>query len=284
MLESLMNSPIAWGVLSIITIVSAAYAVICQHKNKEKREFSYIKKSNSLIHKKKSKFKKLAISYDGCKVDSLCVSNFTIWNTGNKTLNKNDMVESKELTITTILRNTILDVEIVACSEETNQFSVNVIDDHTVKIDFDYVDEKDGVVVQVIHTGNEDSIKIDCKIKGGKPIKNFAKEKLSKNIDKRINKDAFNKGMIIFIVIMILILFVMAFVSTMSIFNDSLRGVLFTIEPTNMPQTIYSYSKNSSILMSIICWAYVTMMSVLYAPIAKKRFKIGIPKSLKKYC
>lgn len=53
MLEKLMESPIAWAVLAIIAIVSFIYAIVCQQKNKEKKEISYLKVSNELIRKKK---------------------------------------------------------------------------------------------------------------------------------------------------------------------------------------------------------------------------------------
>ena len=34
MIKELMNNPWAWGVLSVITILSFLYAVYCQQKNK----------------------------------------------------------------------------------------------------------------------------------------------------------------------------------------------------------------------------------------------------------
>ena len=124
MLETLMHSPIAWAILAVITIISLAYAIICNQKNKEKKEFSYCLRSRTLIRKKKAKFEKLSIVYGGKQIDDLCVSNFTIWNSGNKTLNASDMVTSKELTITALEDDKILDVEILKCSEETNKFSL----------------------------------------------------------------------------------------------------------------------------------------------------------------
>ena len=166
MLEKLMDSPIAWAILAIIAIVSFIYAIICQQKNKEKKEFSFCLKSNHLIRGKRSKFEKLSITYDGQQIEDLCVSKFTVWNSGNRTLNRTDMVESKELTISVTDECRILDVELIACSDETNGFSVKIENEHTVKVLFEYADKKDGAVIQIIHTGTNESLKIECKIKG----------------------------------------------------------------------------------------------------------------------
>lgn len=57
MIKELMNNPWAWGVLSVITILSFLYAVYCQQKNKEKKEISYAQKSTVLVQNKKASIK-----------------------------------------------------------------------------------------------------------------------------------------------------------------------------------------------------------------------------------
>ena len=42
-----------------------------------------------------------------------------------------------------------------------------------VNLGFEYVDKKEGVVLQIIHTGNANDLKVDCKIKGGEPMKEY---------------------------------------------------------------------------------------------------------------
>jgi hypothetical protein len=181
MLEKLKNSTIAWLVLSVIAILGFVLSIVFYLKSIEKKEFSYYLRSTSFISKKEPKFTKLAVTYDGQQIDDFNVSKFIIWNSGNKTINASDMVESKELTITSPVDGIILDSEIIACSDNTNKFSIQQIDDHTIKILFEYVDKQEGVVIQIQHTGLDNILKsgmdnifkIDCKIKGGKPIKNI---------------------------------------------------------------------------------------------------------------
>lgn len=280
-LQELLDNTLFQAFLAIIAIVGFAYAFIVQRTNKEKKEFSYIQKSNTLLHKKKGKFDKLSVSYNGQEIEDLCVSRFTIWNSGNKTLNENDMVTSKELTITTLEDNKILDVELIVCSEETNNFFTQIIDEHTVKIFFEYADKKDGAVIQIIHTGTDESLKIECKIKGGKPIKNFVNETVPNAIRKYVRQDLFDKITVVISCIMMIFLFFMAVASTIAIFNTDLQHILFVPKEANKTQPFEP--QNTAIIMSIVFWVYSLLISALFIPIFKKKFDIGIPKALKKY-
>ena len=96
-----------------------------------------------------------------------------IWNSGNITINNTDIVKTRELTFATDEENVILDAEILGVSEETNKFSLLFIDNKTVKLIFDYLDKKDGIVIQIIHTGLSENLLLSCKIKGGLPLKQF---------------------------------------------------------------------------------------------------------------
>lgn len=274
MLKELLDDPIVSLILAILTVLSFAFAIYCQYKNKERKEISYCLKSNHLIRKKKSKFEKISISYDGKRVEDLCVSKFTIWNSGNRTLNCSDIVESKELTISTSQNNIILDVEIIVCSEETNKFSVETIDETTIKINFDYVDKKDGTIVQIIHTGTDSDIQIDCKIKGGKPIKNINNNKTVMIIGRILNSNIFGKFSVIFTGVMIVIFFLLSIVSCISIFNINLQNSLFLPEISSNPQ-------NSAILSSLLFFVYSIVMGLMYFPMVKRFFNMGIPKTLK---
>lgn len=281
MLEKLMDSPIAWAILAIIAIVSFIYAIICQQKNKEKKEFSFCLKSNHLIRGKRSKFEKLSITYDGQQIEDLCVSKFTVWNSGNRTLNRTDMVESKELTISVTDECRILDVELIACSDETNGFSVKIENEHTVKVLFEYADKKEGVVIQIIHTGSDENIQIDCKIKGGNPIKNIVNETAPKFIRKIVKKDIFEKASIIYMGIMIVLFFCMSVLFAISIFNPKLQA--FLMSPTMTPIEYSSEVQNSAIIMSVTFFICSIITGAMYIPLIKKYFNIGIPKTLKKY-
>lgn len=276
-LETLMDSPIAWAVLSMIAIVGFGYAIICQHVNKEKKEFSYVKKSNSLIREKKSKHEKLSIAYDGKQIASLCVSNIILWNSGNRTLSSTDIVESKEITINAVDDDTILDVEIVGCSEETNKFSATQVGEHAVKVAFDYVEPKDGIAIQVIHTGVEDSISVDCKIKGGKPTRNHINDKFPKMLRKIIKPEMLDKIMVVTSGTMIFLFLLMALTLTFACFIPNVQSV---IEGNAPAETL---SQRNIAATAIMFWVSGLALAAMYIPLIKKLFHIGMPRKLKKH-
>ena len=56
MLKDLMNNPIAWLILALVTIGSLVYAIYCQKANKERKEISYLLHSEQLILKERALF------------------------------------------------------------------------------------------------------------------------------------------------------------------------------------------------------------------------------------
>ena len=239
------------------------------------------------------------MTYANRQIDDLCVSRFTIWNSGNKTLNASDMVTSKELTICAGEESQILDAELIACSEETNKFSVQIVDEHTVKIPFDYVDRREGLVVQVLHTGTDETLKIACKIKGGLPMRNFINETIPRIIFKITSRLMTSKASSFAYIVMLLLLLGFALYETLLAFGVDLHAtrVESTIETTLSASTDVSEAAETTLsapkdmgenmhkhlLSSIILWLYFLFYFLLSLPVLKMRLKIGVPNVLRKH-
>lgn len=273
-----MDSPVAWAILAISTIASLVYAVITQRINKERKQLSFYKTSQPIIRDQRREFDKLSVLYDGQSVDSVCVSTVTIWNSGNRTINDSDIVESKELSISLLDDNRILSADIIAISEDTNSFKINIIDNNCVKITFDYVDKKDGVVVQIIHTGQSESVDINCKIKGGYSMKEVVNDSIPKTIAKVMDTEWFLKLSSIITTIGIVGFFFVSVVFTIAIFDTSLQSNLDL-------QADFKYltSQGVTIITAILSWITSLLMAVIWYPAVKKIYGIGVPKSLRKY-
>ena len=280
MLERLMNNPYAWAFLAFIAIASLAYAIICQHLNKEKKEVSYRLQSNVLIRKNKSKYEKLSIMYAEKQIDNLCVSTFTIWNSGNRSLQSSDVVASKELTITASDKSSVLDASIICTSEPTNNFVIEILDERTVKIFFDYIDRNDGVVIQVIHTGSEEELSIDCKIIGGKPVRNSEKVRFENPFLQKIVIEKFLKVFSVSLIILSILILITAIVFTTSIFNPNLQSAIFA--SAEELETQDTSPQTTSIILSVVCWIYGLFMLLLFIPVVKRVFDVGIPKKLRR--
>ncbi len=272
----------------ILAIAGAISSVVFYFKGKEKKEFSYCLKSNSLILKKKNIFEKLSITYDGKQIGDLCVSKFTVWNSGNKTLLHSDMVKSKELTISTENGSEILDFDLIACSEETNNFSFEITDKSKAKLIFDYVDKNEGVVAQVIHTGTQDDLFIDCKIKGGKQIKSI-------DIDTPLRRvllinEKFEKGLAKVVVIQLGLMILLLILTTLGLivlqvplFYDSFLYSFFAIFCSVEHAIMAESTTELTIAFTIILHISSILMIFVFIPLVKRTFNMGIPKSLKKY-
>lgn len=170
MLEKLMDSPIAWGILAVLAIFSSIFAIYTWLAGKSRKRFSVSCKTNEIIVAGKSSIDKLDIRYDGQNISNLSSSNFYIWNSGNTVINPSDMVLSRPLCIKNTGTAKILNAEILKCSEETNSFYLNKVTDEIVEINFEYVDHGEGLLLQILHTGASNDLELDCKIKGGKGI------------------------------------------------------------------------------------------------------------------
>lgn len=277
-----MDNPYAWAILSLLSVIGFVYAIVCQRKNKTTKEMTFVQKSNVLIHKKQSKFDKLFISYDNQKVDDLCVSKIAIWNSGNTTISNTDIVETRELTFVTNEENVILDAEILGVSEETNKFSLHFIDNKTVKVIFDYIDQKDGMVVQIIHTGLSENLVLSCKIKGGLPLKQFNTKPLISTAVKE--KSIF----VILAVLMDLLVslsccLIMPFFMIVSILIQSqiIKNQEFINLFYGIPQT-----EPMSPLCTVLSIAVVVLICVLSiwfrVRLSKQAHYIGVPTKIKK--
>lgn len=177
MLDELMTSPIAWLVLAVISVVSLGYAICCQILNKERKEITYAQKTNTLIYNQKKSFEKINVFYEEKPIENLYVSKIAIWNSGNRVLKESDFVKDNFLEIALGDNCSILESNIITKTEESNSFKLTKTDDREIIVNFDYAEKNDGIVLQMIHTGIKNDINLSCKIVGGKPLKNFSKEK-----------------------------------------------------------------------------------------------------------
>lgn len=176
-LEQLMNNPYAWLILSACTVFSVFYGIYAGVKSKEKKEISYRVNTYEIVRAGENMIPQFQMSYGEHPIRNLTVSRFVIWNSGNKLLNHSDIVEEKPLSITSSDKEAeILDASIIKRSEESNKFVINKKENRCVELEFDYMDKKDGVIVQILHTGSINDFDLDCKIKGGKDIRKIAKK------------------------------------------------------------------------------------------------------------
>lgn len=75
-----------------------------------------------------------------------------------------------------------MDARVIRQSDVSNNFSILNITSNSIEIGFDYMDSGEGVRLQVLHTNSINDLLFSCKLKGGKPIRNYRELKKDSGI------------------------------------------------------------------------------------------------------
>lgn len=255
-MKELMNNPYAWAFLSLCTIISFLFAIYTWIAGRKIKEISIDSSTNEIIKQGKYPITKLDVKFDGKQIQDLSSSIFYIWNSGNDVINAADIVTSGLLKISCDSGN-ILDVEIIRQSDESNNFLISKFKSDSVEIAFEYMDRGEGVTLQILHMGCIDELFFDCKIKGGKPIRDCLKLKESNGI----------RGFITIDEVMPI------FISGFALFAPKVVLEIMGV----------SY-KNNYILFSLIALLFAVLLMFFYLKMKKKIKKIfhrSIPNTLK---
>lgn len=140
-----------------------------------KKKIKVFYDNNELITYKNTDISKLEIFYNKESVDRLTVTKVVFWNSSFPTINNSDIVNMAPFSVLLNV-GTILDVSVLRGHDTSNKIDVKLLNDKAAQISFDYLDYKEGGILQIIHTGDEDSIHISKKLKGG-CIKTVAQKK-----------------------------------------------------------------------------------------------------------
>ena len=289
MIEHLQNSPVVWTILticSLLTIPSLFFAIYTWIKGKQKKEFTMSKDGYCIVREGKKNIKKVSLLFDGKEIEDLSVTKFVIWNSGNVDIRREDIASERPLMIHNIGSASILDANIIVETDSTNHFSVDIIDSDKIIIDFEYANKKDGIVVQVIHTGDWEDLAVDYKIKGGEPIRNFVSDSLAKKIlfydiilNRLIKEDIRKKAASISMFITFLINFIF-----------SINILLIELHVTNsflfaeIKGLSNAESTNTGFIIVVVCFILLSLSFMdLGVGLIKDAFKIGIPSKLKNY-
>ncbi|WP_340152282.1 hypothetical protein [uncultured Marivirga sp.] len=154
-MEEIINS--VWFIISgyLIGIISIIVAVVTYRKSKVIKRPCAFNRTNNLISKSKNTISDIQITaeYKGVPVETLSYTKVAFYNAGKRTIKNSDLTQIDPLRIE-IEDEVIYDYEIIYFSKEANNFKLDKVDGHTVLINFDYIDFKQGVIIKIIHSGN----------------------------------------------------------------------------------------------------------------------------------
>lgn len=161
----LPSNPWIWSFTVILTVA----AFVLAYRSTPGKKIKCRIYSKEVIKNKQAFLSKLNILYDGKSIDRLTITKITFWNNSFPTINSTDIIEAAPFSA--FLKNgSILECSVLEGDNTPNCIDAILLEDNRVKISFNYLDRKEGGIIQVVHTGDEDSIDITRKIKGGKVV------------------------------------------------------------------------------------------------------------------
>lgn len=157
----------------LIGVVSIFLAIFFYLKSRKTRVPLYSITSYNLLRKEIKGLENVDIKYKNKVVDNLTVSKVAFWNGGRLVINRNDLPQGYQLKIQPNEGIRIYNAEILYVDEDSNQIELRFNEKQSeIVIDFEYLDFKQGAVINVLHSGNSsDGIKINGVVKGAGKFK-----------------------------------------------------------------------------------------------------------------
>lgn len=153
---------------SLIGILGLIFGFVFFIKSYKTTVPCYQYSTNIIVGKKESEASKnIEILFLGKNVDNVKRTVVAIWNDGKHYLDNSVILREKPLTIS-FEDGEILSHQIKSKTNESIVSTTNMSENGGVIVEFNYLDFKDGVCVELIHTSNSNEPILSCTIKGVK--------------------------------------------------------------------------------------------------------------------
>lgn len=160
------------GIAGILIGVIASYYFY--RKSVRIKEPCWAIRTNNLIQGYSAQLDNLRVLYQDVNIENLTISKILFWNDGIETIDRGDIETANHLRIFSLDGVELLDAKVLTTNNQSCQFTVNLSSDKTnALLNFDYLDKKQGAVIQIVHTGTSSKdLNVAGDIKGANSIKN----------------------------------------------------------------------------------------------------------------
>ena len=169
---------VSLGLLSILL------ATIFYFKSKKSKILSYAKRSYRIITNRFSSIEGVKVLLFDKEVETVTSTRVAIWNGGNETIHDNDIASMQPVIVSALDNEKIYKATIIEVSNDYNKIELSNIENlpNGWKLNFEYLDPGDGVVIEILHNGTDKSdFSIGGKLKGGKLRKSLATKEEDQN-------------------------------------------------------------------------------------------------------
>lgn len=139
---------------AVIGILGVLIAIYTYKRTKIGPRLVYQLDSLKVIGKDGRTPEEITIYYKGIKVPRIIKTTIIIWNSGTKTIDGVNIVKNDPLRLEFSDEEEIIAATILKRTKEVNEFEITSSSEqrNVLNIDFEYLDPKDGVSIEILHT------------------------------------------------------------------------------------------------------------------------------------
>ena len=159
--------------LQPVTFISFFIAYYFYKRSTRKKEVLYTKVNVKIIQNCNKKISDFVSKYKNNSVDSIRVTRYLLWNNSSQAIRKNDIAPRDPLQFSVTSGYEILGAKIIYPKNSLNGFMLSELKktNNFTKLSFDFINENEGVIIQIIHTGKTKNIYFSGTIIDfGKPV------------------------------------------------------------------------------------------------------------------
>lgn len=175
-ITEIASSPVIPVISLVVAVISLVVAFVFYRRSRRDKQPCYAIYRQAVIENRKSILPGLSVLYNDEKQQFITVANIAFWNAGNETIRAADIATADPLRITVPDDVRVLSAELRKYSDDANQCGIadpEVTKDGStdIRITFDFLDKENGMLVQIVHNGEEKTlISVTGKIKGARTL------------------------------------------------------------------------------------------------------------------
>lgn len=165
-MKFLQNSWVIF-ITTTFTIIGIPLTIYTYFKSKKEKSLKFEIKSNNIFKNFESIIENVKVTCENKNISTLTITKVLMWCNGKETIYDTDIATQMPLIIKTREDKDILEAKVISSNNLANNVHLEKLENNLYKINFEFLDNKDGFIIQVVHTGsNSNDIIVDGKIKG----------------------------------------------------------------------------------------------------------------------
>lgn len=179
LLKKIAENPLITLSGFILGVIGVVLAVIFYIKSVRYKSLRFELVSKTIIENLKANLDGLEVRFNNVPQERITITRMALWNAGNETITSSDLTEVSPLQISVADGAQVLDAKVLHETDKTNLCKVKEIIQPTqdnnvtaIRLSFDYIDQNEGCIIQIVHTGEFlHNIIVEGKLKGARPIR-----------------------------------------------------------------------------------------------------------------